>query len=563
MKMNKNWLSLLSSCGIAALAFMQSAWAQNPQTDNLPNPLPTNAAAARTKSLEAYGTAPVEAQSCDEQATQIQYAHTAASLDALFDLCLQAHPPFSAQKTALIDDIHDPALMLGWLSQAKILREHRSSKKNIYIKASSQSWNLFKEKPPQGKLMFHADIDGDKIPDKFILGPDSCISVVSQGRTLGKTDCIGSFHGRTIGQGSSSIRHIDYTEVLKVTDVKRLSEERINIIVKLRVSEALGNRLVGQYDYLREFPLDVAASHNAPSVVIEIPRSQRVDKLKNVPLLGIVEAPEGIAKANLLLNGKEVWNIPEGLQLRKLTLDLSLELQPGPNELWVNVWDNAGKSFTKKVRFMAPPSTSVTSNRALLIGTDSVGIQSVSKAREQLLQRNYIVKTLRGEEANLEAITAAMDTICQSCQPGDRVLVYFAGAADWADKERVFLTSGSEANGSGNLRPLHDQDWIRWQNELSPYRVCYIFDTVATPELQRHARGKIQDMRLIRDLSGLRNLVLTSGNPDQRLGTPSKLNDTLIEFWKNSPKKDIYDLNVQAYERLCIQNEVLPLLTGY
>ena len=563
MKMNKNWLSLLGSCGIIALALFQQAWAQNSPADNLPNPLPTNAAAARTRSIDAYGSAPVEIQTCDDRYSQKQYAQAAASLDALFDLCLKANPLFSNKKTALIDDLNDPALMLGWLSQAKILREHRSSAKTIYVKAHNSSWDLFEEKPPQGKLLYHADIDGDKIPDKFILGPDSCISVVSHERTLGKTDCIGSFHGRTIGQGDNAVRHIDHTEVIKIVDVKRLTPERINIIVSVRVSEALGSRLVGQYDCVREFPLDVAADHNAPSVVIEVPRSQRVDKLKNVPMLGIVEAPEGISKANLLLNGKEVWNIPEGLQLRKLTLDLSLELQPGPNELCVNVWDKAGKSFTKRVRFMAPPSAKVTSNRALLIGTDSVGIQSVSKAREQLLQRNYIVKTLRGDEATLENITAAMDALCQACQPGDRALIYFAGVSDLAGHERVFLTSGSEAKGTGSLRPLKDSDWVRWQNELSPYRTCYIFDTVASPELQRHGRGNIQDMRLIRDLSGLRNLVLTAGNPNQHLGTPSKLNSTLTDMWKNSPKTDVFDLNVKAYEKLCTQSEVLPLLAGY
>ena len=563
MKMHKYWLNFLSSCGIAALALFQYAWAQNPSADTLPQPRPTNAAAARVKSLEAFGSAQVEGQPYNPDSSASIYAKEAATLDALFDLCLKAHPPFNVKKTALIDDIHDPALMLGWLSQAKIIREHRSSSKNIYMKAHNSSWDLFEEKPPQGTLLFHADIDGDKIPDKFILGPDSCISVVSHDRILGKTDCIGSFHGRTLNQGKQEIRHIDYTEVIGIKEVRRLTPERINIIVNVRVSEALGSRLIGQYYCTRDFPLDVAAAHNAPSVVIEIPRSQRVDKLNNVPLLGIVEAPEGIVKANLLLNGKEVWNIPEGLQLRKLTLDLSLNLQPGPNELCVNVWDKASKSFTKRVRFMAPPSSKVTSNRALLIGTDSVGIQAVSKAREQLLQRSYIVKTLRGEEANIDNITSAMDAMCQACQPGDRLLVYFAGITDWNGQERVFLTSGSEAKGTDSQRPLRNSDWVRWQSELAPYRTCYIFDTTAAPELQHNGRGNIQDMRLTRDLCGLRNLVLMSGNPNQRLGITSLMNNTLIEMWKNSPKTDIYDLNVKAYEKMCTQSEVLPILAGY
>ncbi|MBQ7567457.1 hypothetical protein IJT17_01475 [bacterium] len=559
MQLHKYWINAIGVCSAAALGIVLQAWAQPAPSESLPHPLPTNAADARSSPLEGHGTATEEAQICEAD-KRAKYAYEAAALEARYDLCLAANPLFRSQNAAVIDDLHDPLLMLGWLRQVKISNDPSPGPGQVSLKAATGSWDLYEEKPPKGTELSAKDINGDGIPDKFILGPDSCISVVSQGRVLGKTACIGAFHGRTIGARDSSLHRIDYTEVIGISNVRRLTPERISITANVRVSEALGGRLVGSYTCQRELPLDVANTPTSPSVVIELPRSLRVNKLKNVPLIGTVEAPEGIAKANLLLNGKEVWSIPEDLQLRQLALDLSLDLNPGANELCVNVWDKADKSFTKRVRFMAPPSSKVTANRALLIGTDSTSVQSVLRARERLMKRGYIVKSLRGKDATFENIAKAMDNICQACRIGDRVLIYFAGATDWNGQERVFLTANTESAADSSSRPLNDGDWERWKNELAPYRTCYIFDTFITPNLQRNGRGNVQDMQLISRLQGSRSQILTGGNPIQHLGVSTSLSRVLIDAWRNNPKTDIFDINRKCYEQLCSDPEILPLL---
>lgn len=561
MQISPYWRSFLGAGALVSMLLIP-ALADTPTSVNLPQPLPTNAANARTQALEAFGDASVECQPGDLR-QQNTHAFEAARLDCLYDLCLKAEAGFRAKQTVQIDDLHEPLLLLGWLRQTKTKREHRSGKKHVYVRSDNSSYALFEERPPKGNILYRCDVDNDGQPDSLVLGPDSCISVVSQDRVLGKTDSIGSFHGYKIGNAPDSPRHIDYTEVQKVVAVQRLSPERINIIVEVKVSESLGQRLVGSYVCNRNYPLDVSNVANAPSVVIDTPRSARVNSLKKVPLSGVVDAPAGIAKANLLLNGKEVWNIPEGLQLRQLTLDLALDLNPGANELKVNVWDKDERNFTKSVRFMAPPSAKVTSNRALLVGVDSEGIQAVTQARELLIQRGYTVKTLRGTQATRDEISKAMDAMVQSCQSGDRVLVYFAGLTDWNGKERVFVTADSSPEATATAASLLDSDWSKWQGALAPYRTCYIFDTAATPALREKGLCHVQDMRLLYELRGLSNQVITGGNPSTHLGVGSPLNRALMQAWKGKPKVDIFDLNRQAYASLCQNGEVLPQFAGY
>lgn len=561
MQLSKCYWHLICSCGLSIACIASQVWAQNPK-ESVPVPLPTNATAVRTRSFDITSSASINAQ-YGKGKVQADSAFQVARLNGLFDLCVQASPTFAHNSTVSIDDFHEPLLMLGWLAQTKIARRD-SDRENVELKLTNTSWNLYEERPPVGKVVYRKDINGDGTPDEFIYGPDSCITIVSKGRVLGKTINIGSFYGRIVGAGEEGMRNVSYTEFLRIKDVKRLNSERINIVIDIRTIEILGERLVGSYSCERELPLDVAGDCEAPSVVIEIPHSERVDKLKNVEMKGVVEAPSGIAKANLLLNGKEVWNIPEGLNLDKLTLDLSLDLVPGVNEMLVNVWDEKSRNFKKSVPFLAPPSSKVARNHALLIGTDSASIQAVNSVREQLLRRKYLVKSLRGVEATTANISKAMDYICQNCKTGDRVFIYFVGDVDWDGSERVFMTRGASLKGEGQERPLRDSDWLNWQRELKPYRICCIFDTVATAELQKQGGGNVQDMRLLRGLQGLNNQILTSGNPNQQFGSSRKLNELLVETWKDFPKVDIFDLTPRVYEKMCkISSDVCPQFTMY
>ncbi len=525
--------------------------------------MPTNAAAARVQSLEASGIAKVASQR-GATARQHDDAYLAARLEAWYRLGLEAVPLAKSVGKLRIDDLHDPLALLGWLERAREMRAQQDSGTCETVTLKTGSWQLFEEKLPAGKVVFRKDINGDGKQDEFIYGPDTCVNVVTEGRIVGKTDSIGSLFGQTIAGDTGDITHVALTEFVRVKDVKRVNPERLNIIVEVRESEELGGVLVGSYLREREMLLDVASQVRFPSAVIEIPHSQRVGALKNVPLEGKVEAPAGIAKSNILLNNKEVWNIPEGLEINSLTLDLSLNLNPGPNELRVNVWDKAGNEFIKRIRLLAPPSSQVVANRAVIIGVDNVGVQSATKVREQLLKRGYIVRTLRGNKATADNIAKAMDNLSLLCRNGDRVLIYFAGEGDWNGKEKVWLTAGSSAQGTGADRPLTADNWRQWQRELSAYRTLYVFDTAATPALIESKQAGCEDMRLIRSLSGINNVVITSGNPQQRVGMSSELNRLLVRAWRDSTKVDVFDLAERVYEQLCpIREDSLPLSAGY
>ena len=533
-------MAALLSCG---------AWAENEPI--LPLPVPTNAAQARVQPLLSLQSCPIKEQTGNFNDKRDR-AFQAARLEALYDLCLQAEPTAKTAGKILLDDVHEPLNMLGWLRQTSTVQT--SGKPGmVKVKASNSSWNLYEEQLPAGPMVFRADVDGDKIPDEFYYGPDSCISLFSQDRLIGKTANIGAFYGTTVGEGENAINRVSYTEFVKVKSVKRVAPERLSITVITSTTEEQRGIYVGGYQSERELQLDVPAQPNSPSVVVQMPRAERVTGLKNVSVRGDIEAPAGIAKANILLNNKEIWNIPEGLQLQSLSLDLALNLQPGSNEVVCNVWDKNEHNFVKRVRFIAPPAAKVTANRAVLIGVDSAGIQSVNALREQLLQRKYIVKSLRGEDATYDAIAEALDKLSASCQEGDRVIVYFAGQSDWDNVEKVWLPYGGTGKGYGDHRPIRRDDWLRWQKEFMSYASCFIFDDAASPELLNSGQAHVQDMQLLSALQGVKGRGVSAGNPERILGAPTELNSQLVKQIAANPKVDVFDLVPRALRATCAQ----------
>lgn len=443
-----------------------------------PNPEPTAAVDVQSKRLGF--TAKVElSRNLDPVAAQ-EMAYHIAELEGLYQLALSSKDPQIEEGRVTWDVQAGGCKYLGWLAQSQFYRQTLSSK-TVAANVNNITWLNYSSNPQQlaDRLLYKGDFDKDGVEETIYLNPDTSLTVKRGQRVIGALYPLGSFQAmRLEPQVTSQValpssNFISYTSVKTVQEVKLQGDKLYLEVVTLERESNFGV-WASQQTKRRAYTLQIARGERSPFVNIVEPQGDRVANPQQVNFKGQIEAPAGLLRANLQLNGRSLWQSPVGLKSDKLEIDLCLDLQPGVNTMAIEVRDLEGRKFIKEIKLYATPPTKERQVRALLVGAnsgaDKTGEERIQKVRSLFLERGYSVKTLAGAEASLAKIEAGLAHLARESAPSDLVLLYLVGPGRPAAEGWNFVSSDRK-----NLTPQMLSDFYK---RLPGARWALLWDTV-------------------------------------------------------------------------------------
>lgn len=429
---------------IAASALMYMPGAADPA--EVPVPAPTNAAETRKSGVST--TAEVSLPHANPDS-----AYIAARLEACLGQVAKALK-VEPDTDIMIDGSSENRMLLGWLASGKTERVS-SSAHSASVRLTNMSWHVYEIEKREARSSGRADLDNDRVEERFYIGPDSTLRIYHGKDEICRTEPLGSFSSHAANVGGEMRHHIVYTEVASIENV-RLSGKNAVFTANLKVSESIYGQAAHELVKQVKVTAPVAMSPREPVILLNEPGAL-ARSLEKVPLSGTVKAQGGILSAFISLNEQDLWHSPIQFSADSLDLDFSMNLKPGRNSLSVEVSDKEGRTSSLHREIVAPAGKQG-KGRAVIVGEccglpavrTFIGDTAAGTAREALIGRGYIVKTLRGPDATYDNFVKAMENLVMDCRTGDRVVLYFAGPSSVKNGSRM-LRIGDKMVSADNL----------------------------------------------------------------------------------------------------------------
>ncbi len=476
------------------------ALAGTPGAVEAPDPLPTPADTSRlpSENLRASSTVP------HPEGVSVDSAREAAWLTALGRLARQTAPE-DQDSTLRVDAAHPRYELLGWLLESLV--DIPSGPKGLMeVHLESPPLHSLGLPPTSLGTAFQADLDGDGETEEVTAGPDTRLRVHRGDRLIAQSAPLGFLEVRSLPGPRGLLEMVRLTRTLAVEAGEPDGAGWARLKVRLRHSEALGGRCAGRFEEVREIRLALTPPETVPSIELAVPQ----DGQARVPLRGLVRAPQGLAEVQVHLNQAELWRSPPALKGQELKLDLVLDLQAGLNLVWLAVTDQAGLKAERPLVLSGPPRRVPGQGLAVVVGFPEASEDARSVAGA-LTEAGFSVRSHLGPQATRSTILQALENLARQTRPGDRAVLYYAGASSLEGKSQALSLSTAE---EGRLTAAELGEWA---HRLSGTRLLVILDTPtssAGPADERWAAGNA----FLAGMAGPDRLLLVGGNPSTGQG---------------------------------------------
>ena len=488
-------------------------------------------------------------------------AYEIAELEALYKVA-RSVPTDQSPKDSLSWDLQaGNCQYLNWLSRSRFFREQPQEGK-VSVNVSNDSWLSYKSNIERAnpRLLYRGDFDGDKVAECIYLDQNSGLEIKRGQRLIGALYPLSSFQAMSTAPDVyerlqlPSPNFISYTSVNSIKNVE-LNGDKLSLEIVLDCRESIYGLRANRQLVSKNFTIQIAKDDRCPFINIVEPLGNRVASSKNVPLRGVIDAPAGILRADLTLNGDKLWSSPLGLESKNLEIDLYVDLKQGSNDLKIETSDLEGRKLQKNVTIYAAPPSQGAKTRVLIIGPDysTVSVQNSNKAmqvRKAFLERGFSVKTLSGTEATRDNVQKALDSIASSATPSDLVAVYFIGNCLTGRNQFSFLCSDSATAYS---KGIDQQCLSNFHKSLPGSRLLLIGDIDRTVRDGSFDAIACELPKFPRQLDNRYFTALISGmeaTPSSSASTQDSLTDVFLYNLENT-QGDLFRVVKLAYPVLC------------
>lgn len=542
---------LLSFAAMAlAMGWSGRAYSESPSA---PNPAPTAAVDVQNSYISFDSTVKIPETASGPEAETAAY--NIAELETLYQMASTVKDSHSGKSMITWDMQAGGCQYLGWLSRSSFSRKKRDSEDQVSVQAKNSSWLSYASHPARrpDRLLYKGDFNGDGAEEHIYLCPDTGLEVRQGRRIIGSIYPLGSFQAMELPeQLTPRVKlpqndFISYTAVKSVSDVK-LKGDKLSIEVVLDKREAVYGLWADRQLLKRTYEIQIAKDARTPFVNISEPVGNRVEDCRQVTIGGKIDAPAGLLKASVFVNGEQMWNSPVGLNAKDLDFDLCVDLKRGDNTVKFDVSDLEGRKTERTVKLHTAPPDKVNQTRVLIVGsegpTSSGQFNRVKamKVRQALLDRGCSVKTLTGAEASRENILKALDNIVRTCTPSDQVMIYWAGPGRIESNMPAFITE----DDNSSLSRFSAAELDSFRKRLPHVRFLLVWDMYSL-------EGAESDLKLnfSRELNSRYGAALISGPGNRRNNVEAGRNLTDIFLSALEESGSIFEAVKWAYPVLC------------
>lgn len=417
-----------------AVLFAHSLAKADVQAEAIPVPSPTDAAAEASRVLRVEGvgllsgSTPAQAQ---ETALLNAYRRMMEAGLQAWSFGLSVSPVRELWRPFRIDAQHPNDRLLGWVLRSRMVHQERAADR-VTVELES---------PPVGELssayphLLHTttkDVDGDGLSETVGAGYDGRIYVLKEQDRgwdiLGSTPSYASYQASTILAPDGTVRErVKLARIDSILSVEDAGPNRARVVARLTTREEVDSRYAGGAEEQREIVVSLRAQDEGPTVELEEPYDFTGVTDPSQVLRGRVLAPAGLKRSAVSLNGRRLWETPDGLEAKRLSLDLELALEPGLNRVTIEAVDREGRSTTRElmVRLGASAPIIDTSRRfALLAGAPALGRALTSYGA--FPENQVVVVPERPDRATLEQ---ALKALIADSEPGDLLVLAVSGTA--------------------------------------------------------------------------------------------------------------------------------------
>ena len=533
-----------------ALSWSGKAYSEGPSA---PNPAPTAAVDVQNSyvSFDSMVSIPDTGSGAEAEAA----AYNIAELEALYQMASTVKDSRGREGMITWDMQAGGCQYLGWLSRCSLSHQKSGSEDKVSVRARNSSWLSYASNPAKRshRLLYTGDINGDGEAEHIYLTPDTGLEVKQGKRIIGSLYPLGSFQAMELpSQLAARVKlpwynFISYTSVKSISGVK-LKGDKLSIEVVLDRREAVYGIWAERQLLKRIYDIQIAKDARTPFVNISEPAGNRVDDCKQVTIGGKIDAPAGLLKASVFVNGEQMWNSPVGLNAKDLDFDLCVDLKRGDNTVKFEVSDLEGRKTERAVKLHTAPPDKVNQTRVLIVGsegqTSSGQFNRVKamKVRQALLDRGCSVKTLVGAEASRENIAKALDNIVRTCTPSDQVMIYWAGPGQIENNMPAFITEDENLS----LSKFSAAELDSFRRKLPHVRFLLVWDMY-------NLEGAEKDLKLnfTRELNSRYGAALISGPGNRRNSVEAGKNLTDIFLSSLESTGSIFEAVKWAYPVLC------------
>jgi hypothetical protein len=357
-----------------------------------------------------------------------------------------------------INDDHPHGALLSWALRASV-NEMESTTRQTQLEMTSPPMREIQEDFPKFIKTLAVDTDGDGKMETLGAAYDGRIYLMKSSARgydrIAQSACLSSYTHvayRIPGAQEASWDQTRLTQLTDLRSVEILGPGRLRVVAQLQSSESVGGIFLGRANEEREVLIRLSEPGSEPSLELSEPADFTQTTSSSIALKGLFLAPEGLTSARLRYNGRPYWQAPDGLNSRRLKMDLVVPLLPGWNSAQVQAVDSSRRLVSREVllrRNAPPPAIQPGKRRALLIGVSqyaSPNLERVPNADSDVenLKRFIMgpqngagfalqnVISLKGSQATRKAILEKLQSLrVEASSPTDQervfTLIYFRG----------------------------------------------------------------------------------------------------------------------------------------
>lgn len=309
----------------------------------VPQPSPTNAAAASIQTYTSKGRVPINGSLESARFAALLDAYQALLADGMKNGWLPGEwsPITGTCRRLVLDEEHPNPQLISWVTRAKVISE-KSLDDHLEITLQSPPSSELATPEPVMRAFQTQDVNGDGNPDVVSLGYDGSIYVSqtegAHSKIIAQTPTFASIDA-TLAPGLQRLITKFPTAILSLEPA---GPARIRILLDFQTLEAVNGVLLGQSKEQREILVPLDGLNEDITFTIDDPPDFARMFLPSIELRGRVVAPRPLASLDITQNGQAAWSNPEGLALSALQFNLQRTLEPGWNFFCLSASDVLG-----------------------------------------------------------------------------------------------------------------------------------------------------------------------------------------------------------------------------